>query len=221
MFFRPFAVGLAVVVATTAAAPHPPKTPPPQPGGGVETRNMTIVTDTTDANYNTGDFTMPHHVKFTRPGTTVVGDSARGNSKTDNVTITGHVVMNDNGNAPEARGAGAPAGGGPSQLTCNELQIDSKQKIYVATGDVHFTQGTRHGSADYGKLDQGAHTLELRGNVHLADGQSTFSGDYIRYDTLTKDVHTEGNPTQMTQPVNVPLPGKAPKPSPKPSPKPQ
>ncbi len=218
MLLRVLVAGLAVVVATTAAAPPPRKTPPPQPSAptAIQTRNMTIVTDTSDSNYNTGDFTMPHHVKFTRPGTTVNGDSARGNFKADHVTIMGHVVMDDNGNAPEGRAAGAPSGGGPSQLTCNQLEIDSKQKVYVATGDVHFTQGTRRGTADYGKLDQSSHTLELRGNVHLADGESTFSGDYIRYDTLTKDVHTEGNPTELTQPANAPAPGKAPAPKPSP-----
>jgi len=215
MFSRAFVAGLAVIIATTAAAPAPQKPPPPpSAGGGVQTHDMTIVTDSTDSNYKTGDFTMPHHVMFTRPGTTVVGDSAHGNTIADSVTITGHVVMHDSGNAPEGREAGAPAGGGPSTLTCNELHVDSKQKVYIATGDVHFSQGDHHGTADYGKLDQSAHTLELRGNVHLSDGQATFSGDYIRYDTLTKDVHTEGDPTTMTQPVNMPIPGKAPAPKP-------
>jgi lipopolysaccharide export system protein LptA len=176
---------------------------------------MHIVTDVTDSNFQTGDFTMPHHVTFTRPGTTVTGDSAHGNSNQDHVIVVGHVVLHDSGEAPEGKAAGAPSGGGPSTLTCDQLEIDAKKKIYIATGNVQFSQGPRHGSADYGKLDQGAHALDLRGNVHLAQGESTFSGDAIHYDTLTKDVHSEGNPMEMTQPMVAPPPAK-PAPSPKP-----
>ncbi len=214
MLNRALMLGLAIVVATTAAAPKP--SPTPAPGGNLTTKNMTIVTDTTDSNWKTGDFTMPHHVKFTRPGTAVVGDSARGNTHNEAVTITGHVVMNDDGNAPEGRAAGAASGGGPSTMTCDQLAIDAKNKVYIATGNVHYTQGQRHASAQYGKLDQNGHTLELRGNVHLADNDSTFSGDYIHYDTLTKDVHTEGAPETLT----LPMSGLPARPAPAPTKKP-
>jgi len=143
-------------------------------------------------------------VKFTRPGTVVTGDSAHGNSNQDHVFVVGHVVLNDTGNAPEAQQAGAPTNGGPSTLTCDQLEIDAKNKIYTATGNVHFTQGARTATSDYGRLDQGAHQLELRGNVHLMNGESTYSGDYIRYDTLTKDVHSEGAPMEIKQPLSKP-----------------
>jgi len=218
MFVRSLTAGLVVVAMTTAAAPHgPPPKPSPPFSSGLQTKNMTIDTDMTDSNIKTGDFTMPHHVKFTRPGTVVVGDSAHGNSNQDHVFIVGHVVLHDSGNAPEGQAAGAPSGGGPSVLTCDQLEIDSKNRIYTASGNVTFTQDARHATADYGRLDQGAHLLELRGHVHLVNGESTFTGDYIRYDTLTKDVHSEGTPMQMTVPITMPAPGKAP--PPKPSPK--
>jgi len=209
MTYRSIGLGIAVLVATLAASPPP--APPVSPAGGLMTKDMTIVTDTTDSNYNTHDFSMPHHVKFTRPGTTVVGDSAHGNTQSETVTITGHVVMNDDGNAPEGQAAGAPAGGGPSTLTCDQLEIDAKRKIYIASGNVHFSQGERHATAQYGKLDQGAHTLDLSGDVHLADGESTLSAQLVHYDTLTKDVHTEGTPVVMSEPA---VPSKSTKPTP-------
>jgi len=215
MVLRSIVTGLAVVVATTAAAPpSPPPKPPPVSSAGLQTRNMTIETDTSDSNIRTGDFTMPHHVKFTRPGTVVTGDSAHGNSNQDHVFIVGHVVLNDSGNAPEGKAAGAPSNGGPSTLTCDQLEIDAKNKIYTATGNVHFTQGARTATSDYGRLDQGAHLLELRGNVHLMNGESTYSGKYLRYDTLTKDVHSEGDPMEINQSGSMPGPGKAPPPKP-------
>jgi len=221
MFLRSFVAGMVVVALTTATAPSPKSTQSPQksssePAPRTKDGTMRIETDVTDANSKTGEFTMPHHVKFTRPGTTVVGDSAHGNQIQEHVFIVGHVVLNDSGNAPEGQAAGAPANGGPSTLTSDQLEIDAKSKVYIATGNVHFTQGTRHATADYGRLDQGAHLLELRGNVHLMDGESTYSGNYLRYDTVTKDVHSEGAPMQLTQPITMPAAGKAPAPKPTP-----
>lgn len=147
---------------------------------------------------------MPHRVKFFRPGTDVVGDRAKGNFKSGTVTITGHVVMHDNGDSSEAQQAGAAPGGGPAVLTCDELHVDTKRKIYIATGNVVYVQGPRRATAQHGKLDQSAHTLDLSGDVALADGEQTLSAQNVHYDTLTKDVTTNGNPVILTQPAASP-----------------
>jgi lipopolysaccharide assembly outer membrane protein LptD (OstA) len=196
----------ALLVATVAAAP-----------GGVTTRDFRIETDQTNSNLNDGSFTMPHRVKFFRPGTDVVGDSAKGNYKAGTVTITGHVVMHDNGQSGGAQ-SGASAQGGPASLQCDELQVDSKRKIYVAAGNVVYTQGTRRATAQNGRLDQGAHSLDLSGDVRLADGDQTLTAQTVHYNTQTKDVSTSGNPVILTHPAMLPgespnpiLPGSAPK----------
>jgi lipopolysaccharide assembly outer membrane protein LptD (OstA) len=202
----------SLLVATVAAAP-----------AGVKTRDFRIETDQTNSNLNDGSFTMPHRVKFFRPGTDVVGDRAKGNYKAGTVTISGHVVLHDNGQSAEAQAAGAAPGGGPSTLNCDELQVDSKRKIYIANGNVVYAQGTRRATAQSGRLDQGAHTLDLTGNVRLADGDQTLTAQVVHYNTLTKDVSTSGNPVTLTQPAARPgesttstLPTPAAKATPKP-----
>lgn len=188
------AAAAAVLVFTLAAAP-----------GGVTTRDFRIETDQTNSNLNDGNFTMPHRVKFFRPGTDVVGDSAVGNYKAGTVTINGNVVMHDSGQSPGPGGA-APSGG-PSTLNCDELQVDSKRKLYVATGNVVYVQGTRRATAQSARLDQGAHTLDLTGNVTLADGDQSLSAQVVHYNTLTKDVSTSGDPVTLIKPA--PAPGAA------------
>ena len=186
------ALAAALLAATIAAAP-----------GGVATRDFRIETDQTNSNLNDGSFTMPHRVKFFRPGTDVVGDRAKGNFKAGTVTITGHVVLHDTGQGSQGQAAGASQGG-PATLTCDELQVDSKRKIYVASGNVVYVQGTRRATAHSGRLDQGAHTLELDGDVALADGEQTLTAQVVHYNTLTKDVSTSGNPVLISQPAGQP-----------------
>jgi lipopolysaccharide assembly outer membrane protein LptD (OstA) len=180
----------SLLVATIAAAPS-----------GVTTRDFRIETDQTNSNLNDGSFTMPHRVKFFRPGTDVVGDSAKGNYKAGTVTITGHVVLHDNGQSSDAQRAGAPPEGGPATLQCDELQVDSKSKIYTCSGNVVYAQGTRRATAHSGRLDQGAHSLDLNGDVRLADGEQTLTAQVVHYNTVTKDVSTSGNPVVVTQPA--------------------
>ena len=223
------AVVAAVGLAGVGAAPIGGSPAP----GGVTTHDFRIETDQTNSNLNTGSFTMPHRVKFFRPGTDVVGDRALGNFKAGTVTIIGHVVLHDDGRAPEAQSAGAQPGG-PSSLECDQLAVDSKRKVYVATGNVVYVQGTRRATAQSGRLDQGNHTLELTGDVHLSDGDQTMSAQTVHYDTLTKDVSTSGNPVVLTQPAaaaagtpepgttsTLPTPAAKPPPAAKATPKPK
>jgi lipopolysaccharide assembly outer membrane protein LptD (OstA) len=166
----------------------------------LQTPAYRIETDETQANFNTGDFTMPHRVRFYRPGTDAVGDRAQGNSKRGNVSLFGNVVVHDSGNANEA-GSDAYKGSGPATLTCDQLDVDSKARVYTATGHFHFTQGTRSGSADKAALDRTAGMLHLEGNVHVSDNGENMSGNIVDYNLNTKEVHAFGKPIEMTQPV--------------------
>ena len=238
-------LGLALACGSTAlaAAPARPATPRPAPASsapGLQTAAYRIETNETKANFNTGDFTMPNKVRFYRPGTDAIGDRAQGNSKRGTVSLFGNVVVHDSGNASEASDA-AYKGSGPATLTCDQLDVDSKARMYTAIGHFHFSQGTRTGSADRALLDRNAGTLHLEGNVHLSDNGSTISANIVDYNLNTKDVQTHGSPTIMTQPATQqpaaaprqPPPGKhtpaprrtpprapAPKPNASPSPKP-
>jgi lipopolysaccharide export system protein LptA len=189
-------LGLALAFGATASA-----APPARSMQGLQTAAYRIETDETQANFNTGDFTMPHKVRFYRPGTDAIGDRAQGNSKRGTVSLFGNVVVHDSGNASEASDA-AYKGSGPATLTCDQLDVDSKARVYTAIGHFHFTQGTRTGSADRAALDRNAGTLHLEGNVHLSDNGSTISANIVDYNLNTKDVQTHGSPTIMTQPAN-------------------
>lgn len=194
--------------------------------GTLSTPDYRIETDETHWNFNTGAFTMPHRVRFYRPGTDAVSDKATGNSKNGTATLIGSVVVHDSGNASEASDA-AYHGSGPATLTCDQLDIDSKAKLYTATGHVHFAQGSRAGTADKAILNRATGMLHLEGSVHLTDNGSTISTDVLDYNLNTKDVDVRGNPTIMTQPANktAPAPAGTPrgrqtaKPKPTPSPK--
>jgi lipopolysaccharide assembly outer membrane protein LptD (OstA) len=185
------------------------------------TPDYRIETDETHWNFNSGDFTMPHRVRFFRPGTDAVGDKATGNSKQGTATLIGDVVVHDSGNATEA-GDAAYKGSGPATLTCDKLDIDSKQKLYTATGNVHFAQGTRSGTSERAVLNRATGTLRLEGNVHLSDNGSTLSASSVDYNLNTKDAEVRGGPAVMTQPANSPAaPPSAAPPRAVPSPKPR
>lgn len=194
------ALSLALVLvggaAAVGASPQPDAS-----SGGLETNDYRIETDETHWNFNSGDFTMPHRVRFFRPGTDAIGDRATGNSKSGTATLIGNVTVHDSGNAPEATGGGAYNGSGPATLTCDQLEIDSKQKVYTATGSVHFSQGTRTGTAQRGVLDRTSGTLLLSGGVKLTDAGSTMTANVVNYNLNTKSVDVTGAPLVIKQPV--------------------
>jgi len=220
------ALALVAWVVALGASPAPTPAPSHSPqsdaiGGvtgapGLTTSDYKIETDETHWNFNTGAFTMPHRVKFFRPGTDAIGDKANGNSKRGTVTLTGNVVVHDSGAAPEAGAEQAYHGNGPATLTCDELQIDSKQKVYTAIGHVHFAQGTRTGVADKGILDRGTGVLHLEGSVVLHDGDSSLAAKVVDYNLNTKDVDVTGAPVVIKQPVPTHAPQAAASPKPKP-----
>lgn len=202
------ALGLAVLCGATAFA----ATPSSSPGAILDSPgNYRIETDTETANVETGAFTMPHRVKFSRPGTDAVADRADGNYKQGTASLRGNVVVHDSGNASEA-GESAYRGNGPATLTCDRLDVDSKAKTYTAIGNVHFTQGSRSGTSERAVLDRGNSTLKMEGRVRLADGPSTMTAEVLDYNLNTKDVRVSGAPIVITQPVPSSAPG-TPRPS--------
>jgi lipopolysaccharide export system protein LptA len=200
-----------------AGGPAPAKSPPrataapaptavAEPKSGFSNGDFTVETDQTNYNLKTGEFSMPHHVKFTRPGTDVVGDKAAGNAQKDAITITGNVVLHQTGPLNELGPSTSHLGNEPSTLTTDALTIDGKKKTYIANGNVVYTQGEKKVTADHGTLDQLNHTLDLSGNVHINQGEQSMTADTVHYNTLTEDVEAHGAPVLIRAPANTPGP---------------
>jgi lipopolysaccharide export system protein LptA len=192
----------------SASAPAPPSLP------SLESPEYRVETD--DITYKgNGDFTMPHHVSLSRPGSDAVADRAEGNQRRGTIKLYGNVVVHDNGRAPEASDNDQYSKGGPSTLTCDELDVDSKAKIYIASGHMHFEQGARKADAERGVLNRGNGMVHLEGDVKTTDGTSTITAQNLDYNINSKKVLADGKPIVIKQPVPTPGPNSA-SPSPKP-----
>ena len=209
----------ALGAGTAAPAPSPsavaspnasPRAVPSTPS--LETPDYKVTSDEIDYKRN-GDFAIPHKVTFSRPGSDGTADRAVGNTKRGTVSLIGNVVVHDNGNAPE--GTDEYSKGGPSTLTCDHLDADTKAKLYTAIGHVHFEQGTRVATADRGTMNRATGQLRLEGNVKTKDGESSMAAQNLGYNTNTKAVDARGAPIVIKQPVPAPEPGSA-TPTPKP-----
>jgi lipopolysaccharide export system protein LptA len=205
--------------ARTSAAPRGNRRPGASPApaaakSSLETPYYKVETDEISYKGN-GDFTMPHKVAFSRPGSDGTADRAEGNDKRGTVSLFGNVVLHDNGQAPEANSDDEYAKGGPSTLTCDQLDVDSKTKIYTAIGHVHFEQGTRKADAQHGVLNRNTGMLRMEGNVKTVDGDSSMTAQSMDYNLNTKRVEADGKPIVIKQPVPTPEPGSV-TPSPKP-----
>ncbi|HYW53684.1 MAG TPA: LPS export ABC transporter periplasmic protein LptC [Dongiaceae bacterium] len=211
--------GIALVALCAGVAPSP--LPSVRPSASASPAKASLETpeyrlETTDINRKgNGDFTMPQHVTFSRPGSDGTADRAEGNDKRGTVSLFGNVVIHDNGNAPEAGSQDEYAKGGPSTLTCDQLDVDSKSKIYTAIGHVHFTQGARDMVADHGVLNRKTGMLRLQGHVKTKENESSMTAQDLEYNLNTKHVEGNGKPIVIKQPVPTPEPGSA-TPSPKP-----
>jgi len=171
-------------------------------------------------NQRTGDFTIPSEVKFTQPGTDVTGDHATGNSIKKSVKITGHVVLHNAKPVATLGITSHSASSEPQTLTTDELDVDGPAKVYVAIGNVHFTQGSKVVTAEKGQLDQIKHVLDLTGNVHIDDtvtGQSMVA-ENVTYDTVNETVTASGKPGAPFQ-IRAPVAPGPSSPSPTPSPR--
>lgn len=205
--------------APPAPGPSPAVIPVPVPSGAsapssLETPDYHLETDTIISQRN-GDFEMPHKVTFSRPGSDGTADSAKGNSKRGVVTLTGNVVIHDNGKAPEATSTDEYAKAGPATLTCDSLDVDSKAKTYTAVGHVHFVQGNRDAVAEKGVLNRVTGQLQLAGHVKLKEADSSLGADTMDYNLISRHVDAVGKPITIKQPIPLPEPGSA-TPTPKP-----
>jgi lipopolysaccharide assembly outer membrane protein LptD (OstA) len=154
---------LLLAVAVLAAAPKP-RPAPTAVGFGLSDWHVT--TGQLDANWQTGAFSTPGHIVLTRPGSEIQADRAVGNFKNHSATLTGNVVLHDNSGVL-TNFTGQTASHQPATLTCNNLTIDGVTKTYVATGNVHFTQGGSDVRAGRAVMNGVTHELHLYDNVQL------------------------------------------------------
>lgn len=176
---------------------------------GMESGDLRISTDATDYNIATGDFTMPHHVNASRPGTIIDGDRAHGNGKAKTVILEGHVVIHNSGDGGGTISSlGASDSREPSVLMTDKLTIELTPKTYTADGHVHFVQGGRVATADRAVLNDHTHDLHLMGNVHLEDTGQSLDAATLDYNTASEHVHANDN-VRIVVPLASPEPGAA------------
>lgn len=158
---------LTVCAASASAAPRSMPPPPGAPAGaGFSFSDWHVATGQLDANWQSGAFTTPGRIVLTRPGSDIQADRAVGNWKQRAATLTGHVVLHDN-NGVLTNFAGQSNSHAPATLTCDNLTIDGTTKTYVATGNVHFTQGASAVRSDRAVMNGLTHEIHLYGNVQL------------------------------------------------------
>ncbi|MBD5653592.1 MAG: hypothetical protein IAI50_00225 [Candidatus Eremiobacteraeota bacterium] len=201
-----FRIALAAFVAASFGASL--ANAAPEPGAGYALSHVAgfdhISTDKFDYNLNTGDFTIPGHFTATRDGTDVTADKASGNSKKKMIHAEGNVVVHQNKATPGAKPSSLEER--PSTLTCDKLDIDGTRKIYVATGNMHFTQeGGREAISDAATLDEANHHLHMEGHVHVKNGEQTIDADTLDYDTISGQLIGNGGVT-ISSPVETPAP---------------
>lgn len=163
-------------IAAASPSPAPSRSPRPTAsasaapgqakGTGFSFSDWHVSTGQLDANWQTGIFSTPGQITLTRVGSDISADHAHGNWKTHQATLTGHVVLHDR-NGVLTNFAGETGSHRPATLLCDNLIIDGTKKSYIATGHVHFTQGTSTASADRAVMDGITHEIHLFGNVQL------------------------------------------------------
>ena len=158
---------LLPILAVLAFALGAARVPASSPGGaGFSFSDWQVATGQLDANWASGNFTTPGHIVLTRPGSSIEADHASGNFKTHQATLNGNVVLHDS-NGVLTGFAGQGASRVPSTLTCDNLDIDGTTKTYVATGNVHFTQGGRSVRAGRAVMNGITHDIHLYDHVQL------------------------------------------------------
>lgn len=203
-------LSLLSLVALLAARPSPAPSPSngTQFNVGIWTVHMTSV----DVNFKSGDFSTPNQVTMNREGGDITGDRASGNYKSKTATIYGHVVMHDSqGNFAGLSSTRPTQSRGPSTLTADQVAIDGTAKIYTATGHVHYVQADTTVDAGKGTLNDATHELDLRGDVHIVQGDRNMASQHVVYNTVTGQAHAEGNvvmqfPSQINPHIATPKP---------------
>lgn len=149
--------------STKAPAPAAPNVAPSPGGAGFSFADWHVATAQLDSNWQSGNFNAPQHIVLTRPGSDIQADRAVGNFKQHQATLTGHVLLHDN-NGVLTNFASQTGSKQPATLLCDNLAIDGVTKTYVATGNVHFTQGNSKVSADRAVMNGLTHDIHLYGS---------------------------------------------------------
>ncbi|MEO6913625.1 MAG: LPS export ABC transporter periplasmic protein LptC [Candidatus Baltobacteraceae bacterium] len=196
------AVGAALALCTQLASASTPSHRPASGAGAGATFSLgdyNVATSSLDLNYQNGDFTAPKHVTLTRPDppSDINADRATGNYKRKAATLIGHVVLHDSSGFSSLSSAKSEGTHQPATLTTDQLEIDGIAKVYVATGNVHFTQGTTVVDADKGTLDDRSHLLHLTGNVHITQAERSMNAQTVAYDTISGDAQADGDVTMQ------------------------
>ena len=209
------------------AAPAQPPSPAPASSGSIvssgpaETHfgDLTVNFSEGEGNLKTGDFVMPSTVTGHSSDGNFRADRAFGNSKRDEVTLVGHVLVHRLGGV----GGGGKKPTEPVTLTCDKLEIYNKKKIYIATGNVKVVQGDKTLTAPLMRLDDNTHDAALTGGVHAEQPPDrTFDAAEVLYNTKSENFKALGG-VQATFPLKssptpAPPPALTVSPAPKPTP---
>jgi hypothetical protein len=220
-------VAIAASVGASSAQGGSLPSPSPAPAsrgsmissGPAQTRfgDLTVNFAEGEGNLKTGDFVMPSTVTGHSSDGTFRGDRAFGNSKRDEITLVGNVMVHKLGGV--SKNGKAPTE--PVTLTCDKLEIRSKAKLYTATGHVKVVQGDKTLTAPLMRLNDVTHDAALTGGVHAEQPPDrTFDSAEVLYNTKSEDFKALGG-VQATFPINSspsPAPPVVNLPSPKPAP---
>ena len=169
--------------------------------GPAQTRfgDLTVNFAEGEGNLKTGDFVMPSAVTGHSSDGTFRGDRAFGNSKRDEITLVGHVMVHKLGGV--SKDGKKPTE--PVTLTCDKLEIQNKVKLYTATGHVKVVQGDKTLTAPLMRLNDVTHDAALTGGVHAEQPPDrTFDSAQVLYNTKSEDFKALGG-VQATFPINA------------------
>lgn len=191
---------IAALLAAAIAA-SPAASPPPVPSALHDSFAVgvwTVHTSSLDFNERTGDFSVPSKLMMTREGGDIEADRASGNYKSQIVTLYGNVTMHDqSGNFAGMANGSVSRPSGPATLTADQVQIDGRTRVYLATGHVHYVQNATTVDADRAMLNDASHMLYLSGDARVAQGIRNVVAEHIAYDTVSGQAHAEGNVTMQ------------------------
>ena len=203
---------------TAQSAPRPPRSPEPPPFGVTSFTNFSgfdhVSAPVIKYNFQSGNYTIPDRFTAVRSGTELTADTANGNSKKKLLHASGHVIVHQN-QPLKSGGDVTKVTQEPSTLTSDKLDVDGIRKVYLATGNVHFTQANREGTSDTATLDDGTHVLHMEGHVHLRENEQLIDADVVDYNTVTGEAQVTGKPALIRMPIETPTPGSSKTPAPK------
>lgn len=174
--------------------------------GPAQTRigDLTVNFSEGEGNLKTGDFVMPSTITGHSTDGNFRGDRAFGNSKRNEITLVGHVLVHRLGGV--SKDGKKPTE--PVTLTCDKLEIHNKVKLYIASGHVKVVQGDKSLTAPLMRLDDMTHDAALTGGVHAEEPPDrTFDSSEVLYNTKSEDFKALGG-VQATFPLkSSPTPG--------------